>query len=138
MLKGGSWYLAGHVDGSVRTYRVARVLDCTALDDPVRASRRISISPPIGAHATERLEAEMHPNEATLRLSPFGVKLLDALSQPYVKARTQPRRDRRRGRLADRNDAGRQDAWHAATELLRLGAEAEVLEPATCAKRWPS
>ena len=39
VLKGGSWYLAGHVDGSVRTYRVARVLDCTALDDPDRASR---------------------------------------------------------------------------------------------------
>src|SRR5260370_13971953 len=32
-LKGGSWYLAGQVGGSVRTYRIARVLDCTALDD---------------------------------------------------------------------------------------------------------
>jgi Predicted transcriptional regulator len=33
VLKGGSWYLAGHVDGSVRTYRVARVLDCNVLEE---------------------------------------------------------------------------------------------------------
>ena len=33
VLKGGSWYLAGSVDGSVRTYRVARVLDCSVLDE---------------------------------------------------------------------------------------------------------
>jgi predicted DNA-binding transcriptional regulator YafY len=34
VLKGGSWYLAGSVDGSVRTYRVARILDCSVLDEP--------------------------------------------------------------------------------------------------------
>src|SRR5262249_26044939 len=37
VLKGGSWYLAGQVDNkagaSVRTYRVARILDCAVLDE---------------------------------------------------------------------------------------------------------
>src|SRR3954447_26185740 len=32
VLKGGSWNLAGQVDGSERTYRVARGLDCNVLD----------------------------------------------------------------------------------------------------------
>ncbi|MCA1431709.1 YafY family transcriptional regulator [Bradyrhizobium sp. BRP20] len=129
VLKGGSWYLAGQVDGSVRTYRVARVLDCTALGD--RFDRPAGFD--LAAHwraATLRLEAEMHPNVAIVRLSPFGVKLLDALSQPYVKARTQfeETADADGWRIA-RVPVGK-TSWHAAAELLRLGPEAEVLEPA--------
>jgi len=72
----------------------------------------------------------MHPNVAIVRLSPFGVKLLDALSQPYVRARTQIEEasDADGWRIA-RVPTGK-TSWHAAAELLRLGAEAEVLEPA--------
>ena len=77
-----------------------------------------------------RLESEMHPKYATVRLSPFGVKLLNALSQPYVRTRT---------RIEDNADAAGwriaivpigKTVWHAAAELLRLGAEAQVLAPA--------
>ena len=128
VLKSGNWYLAGQVDSSLRTYRVARILDCTVLPDTF--ARPIDFD--LGAYwraATERLEAEMHPRQATVRLSPFGVKLLDVLSQPYVKARLC---------LDDDADAsGWRTAtipvgttlWHAAAELLRLGPEAEVLAP---------
>jgi predicted DNA-binding transcriptional regulator YafY len=71
----------------------------------------------------------MHPREAVVRLSPLGIKLLHALSQPYVRARL---------RIADdANASGWRTAiipigttdWHAAAELLRLGPEAEVLAP---------
>lgn len=129
VLKGGNWYLAGQVDGSVRTYRVARVLDCTALDDSFDRPADFDLAAYWQA-ATLRLEAEMHPNVATVRLSPFGIKLLDALSQPYVKARTQleATTDADGWRIA-RVPIGK-TSWHAAAELLRLGPEAEVLEPA--------
>ena len=86
MLKGGSWYLAGHIDGSVRTYRVARVLDCNVLDEHFVRPADFDLAAYWQA-STIRLEAEMHPNIATVRLSPFGIKLLNALSQPYVKTR---------------------------------------------------
>ena len=128
VLKGGNWYLAGGIDGSVRTYRVARILDCAALPDSFARDDDFDLAAYWRA-ATDRLEAEMHPKEASVRLSPFGVKLLDALSQPYVKARL---------RIADDADAaGWRTAtipigatlWHAAAELLRLGPEAEVLAP---------
>lgn len=129
VLKGGGWYLAGQVDGSVRTYRVARVLDCSVLDE--RFARPPGFD--LAAHweaSTTRLEAEMHPHLATVRLSPMGIKLLNALSQPYVKSRT------RIEEIADDNGwriahvpIGK-TVWHAAAELLRLGAEAEVLAPA--------
>lgn len=128
VLKSGSWYLAGQVDGDVRTYRIARILDCKVLE------RHFGRPPDfdLGAYwraNTERLEAELHPNRATVRLSPRGVRLLEALSAPYVRAGTQ---------IADAaDDDGWRVAtipvgttvWHAAAELLRLGAEAEVLDP---------
>ncbi|CCE07881.1 conserved hypothetical protein [Bradyrhizobium sp. STM 3843] len=129
VLKSGSWYLAGQIDGTVRTYRVARILDCSARDE--------TFAPPsdfdLAAYwhtATERLEAELHPNEAKVRLSPRGVRLLEVVSQPYVRART---------RISETADADGwriatipigMTAWHAATELLRFGPDAEVLEPA--------
>ncbi|MGC2780985.1 MAG: YafY family protein [Bradyrhizobium sp.] len=128
VLKGGSWYLAGQVERSVRTYRVARVLDCTVTEETFARPPDFDLA----AHwraATERLEAELHPSEAKVKLSPFGVKLLEVVSQPYVKART---------RIGADSDAdGWRIAtipigtthWHAASELLRFGPEAEVLDP---------
>ena len=129
VLKGGSWYLAGQVDGSVRTYRVARILDCTVLERHFDRPTDFDLAAYWQA-ATLRLEAELHSNVATVRLSPLGVRLLDALSQPYVKTRT---------RVDEVSDADGwrialvpigKTVWHAAAELLRLGAEAEVLQPA--------
>src|SRR5436190_9062749 len=129
ILKAGSWYLAGSVDGSVRTYRVARILDCSVLEENFARPADFDLAAYWQA-ATLRLEAELHPNTVTVRLSPFGVKLLDIVSQPYVKARM---------RLEDTTDADGwriatlpvgKTVWHAVTELLRLGAEAEVLAPA--------
>lgn len=129
VLKGGSWYLAGQVDGTVRTYRVARVLDCTPLDDCFDRPADFDL-PAYWRAATLRMEADMHPNIAIVRLSPTGVKLLDALSQPYVKARTliDETADPGGWRVA-RIPTGK-TSWHSAAELLRLGPEAEVVEPA--------
>ena len=129
VLKGGNWYLAGHIDGSARTYRVARVLDCSVLDERFTRPAGFDLTAYWQA-ATMRLEAEMHPNTATVRLSPFGVKLLDALSQPYVKTRTRIEEnvDKDGWRIAH-VPIGK-TIWHAAAELLRLGPEAEVLAPA--------
>lgn len=129
VLKGGSWYLAGQVDGSVRTYRVARILDCSLREATFARPADFDLAAYWQA-ATERLEAEMHPSEAKVRLSPRGVRLLEVVSQPYVRART------RISDVAD-TDGWRiatipigTTAWHAATELLRFGPDAEVLEPA--------
>ncbi len=128
VLKAGSWYLAGNVDGSVRTYRVARILDCSVTDEHFARPRDFNLAAYWQA-ATVRLEAELHPNTVTVRLSPIGVKLLEVVSSPYVLSRMQ---------LADATDADGwriavlpvgKTPWHAATELLRFGAEAEVMEP---------
>ncbi|MBR0934040.1 YafY family protein [Bradyrhizobium jicamae] len=128
VLKGGGWYLAGRVDGSVRSYRVARVLDCAVLDEAFTRPDDFDLAAYWRA-SIARLEAELHPNQATVLLSPLGQKLFDALAHPYVKARL---------RVAEITGTDGwqvvtmpvgKTLWHAATELLRLGAEAEVLEP---------
>ena len=110
------------------------MLDCTALDDRFDRPADFDLAA-YRQDATLRLEAEMHPNVAIVRLSPFGVKLLDALTQPYVRARTQldETADADSWRIA-RVPTGK-TSWHAASELLRLGAEAEVLEPADLRER---
>ena len=111
VLKGGSWYLAGHVDGSTRTYRVARVLGLHALDAAFDASRRDSISPPIGRRIdgsgskprcirmSAIVAAVAVRREAARRAEP-----------PLCEGTHATGRDRRRGRLAHRKNAGRQDA----------------------------
>ncbi len=128
VLKAGAWYLAGHVDTDIRTYRVAHVLDCTVLDETFERPADFDLAAYWQA-ATRRLAVELHPHRATLRVSPLGVKLLAALSEPYVRAET---------RISEEADAigwrtailpvGRSPR-HAAVDLLRLGPEAEVLDP---------
>ena len=135
VLKGGSWYLAGQVDGSVRTYRVARVLDCTALDDRFDRPADFDLAAYWQA-ATLRLEAEMHPNVAIVRLSPFGVKLLDALSQPYVKARTQLKRPRMPTAGASPRVPTGKTSWHAAPNCCGSGPRPKCWSPPISARRW--
>ncbi|MDB6084233.1 MAG: transcriptional regulator, partial [Gammaproteobacteria bacterium] len=122
-----AWYLVGRVDGDARTYRIARMLDLEVLD------RRFERPEPFDLAAywqisTQRLEADLHRSQATVRLSPWGVKMLEAFTSPYVRAAT---------RVSTEVDA---DGWHTAVvpvgsirqacvELLRFGADGEVLEP---------
>lgn len=127
VLKGGAWYLAGAVDGSVRTYRVSRILELIALDEHFERPPDFDL-PSFWGESTARLEAELHPNVATLRVSPWGAKMLAATSAPYARSRLV---------LAE---TAREDGWreatipvgtprHAAYELLRLGPEVEVVGP---------
>ncbi|MEV0398203.1 helix-turn-helix transcriptional regulator [Polymorphospora rubra] len=128
VLKAGVWYLIGDRDGQVRTYRVASILDLTTLPE---ASTR-----PDGFHLAEfwrthveRYERTAHRISAVLRLSPHGVRTLPDL----LGAKTS------RLALASAEPADA-DGWcqvvlpiesvdHAATDLLKLGAHAQVLAP---------
>jgi predicted DNA-binding transcriptional regulator YafY len=134
VLKGGSWYLAGHVDDSVRTYRVARVLDCNVLDEHFVRPADFDLAAYWQA-STIRLEAEMHPNIATVRLSPFGIKLLNALSQPYVRTRT---------RIEEAADSGSRKCRSEKPCGTRqpsccvLARRRRCWRRPSCATRWPN
>jgi predicted DNA-binding transcriptional regulator YafY len=127
VLKGGAWYLVGRVETSIRTYRIARILNFADLGETFERPEAFDL-PAYWKASTDRLEAEVHPDRATLRLSPRGAKMLAALSQPFVRARIDygAEVDAAGWRIATL-PVGPLD--HAVVDLLRLGAEAEVLEP---------
>lgn len=126
VLKGGAWYLVGQVEGSVRTYRISRILGLEVLDE------RFTRPDPFDLEAywtdnTRRLDAELHPNEATLRLSPWGLKMMDTVLPAYVRAGASIGEPDESGwRMVTLPVASVRWASH---ELLRFGAEAEVLGP---------
>ncbi|MBR0666624.1 YafY family transcriptional regulator [Roseomonas hellenica] len=127
VLKSGAWYLAGQVEGSVRTYRIARILDLASLDGHFERPRDFDLAA-FWKATTERLDAELHPGTAKLRLSSLGVKLLAAFSSPYVRAgtRIEAAADADGWRIATLPIG---TLWEAVVDCLRLGAEAEVLDP---------
>ena len=127
VLKGSAWYLVGRTDDNARTYRVSRILSLLVLNETFERGEEFNLAA-FWNDTTERLEAELHPNLATVRLSPQGMKLLEAVSLPYVRARL------------TRHDDVDAEGWRTATvpvgslqqaaaEFLRLGADVVVIEP---------
>ena len=127
VLKGGAWYLVGQVGGDVRTYKVARILELVVLNHGFARPADFDLETYWRA-GTQRVEVDLHPGRATVRLSPWGVRMLGVLSSPYVRATTE---------IAREADA---EGWRVAVmpvgsirqacaDLLRFGVEIEVLGP---------
>ncbi|MEU7043409.1 WYL domain-containing protein [Streptomyces varsoviensis] len=127
VLKGGIWYLAARAEGSVRTYRVSRVLAADVLDEPFERPADFDLAD-YWQRSSRRLEDARFQGEALLRLSPRGLRLLPAqFGAAGVTA-------------ADAAGEPDGDGWVRVTlpveslpvavhDVLRLGVEAEVLGP---------
>lgn len=126
-VKGGLWYLVGAMGGSVRTYRVSSIQKLEILDETARRPAYFNLA----AYWNEwagAFEARLLGARARVRLSPEGRRILRAtssLAADHVEATA---------RLYG------PDGWveaelpfetpdYSARQLLRLGAEVEVLEP---------
>ena len=127
VLKAGVWYLVASVAGSAaRTYRVSQMQTLALTDEAFERPEGFELAAYWTAWARD-FETRLYRGEASLRLSPAGLKRLCAVSPEVDLA----------GRVAEAPDA---DGWtqvmlpmesldHAAGEILKLGAEAEVLAP---------
>ncbi|WP_296584939.1 YafY family protein [Xanthobacter sp.] len=126
VLKSGAWYLVGAVDSSVRTYRISRIRELEPLAERFEPPAGFDLAAWWG-QSTRRLEAEMYPNQATVRLSPLGLRMLEHVTPSFSRA----------GMVVGEPDAEGWrivtlrvgSLWEASSELMRFGAEAEVLEP---------
>ncbi|MGW1542168.1 helix-turn-helix transcriptional regulator [Streptomyces sp. NPDC002309] len=129
VLKSGVWYLVAAARTRIATYRVTQVLDATPTDERFDRPRDFDLS----AHWTSYLDefqARRYTGTATVRLSPRGRRRLpDNLPPEVVRAVESTAR------------AVGDDGWveaviptestaHACGELLRLGADVEVVGPA--------
>ncbi|GAA2074128.1 YafY family protein [Actinomadura alba] len=128
VLKAGSWYLVARCDEEIRTYRVSRVLEVEVLDDPFTRPAGFDLTA-FWESWSERFETGVYTGKAVIRFSPEAWRRLPHLVLPAT------------ARAAQEN-AGPPgpDGWvqtvipiesirHAHVEVLKFGADAEVLEP---------
>lgn len=127
VLKAGIWYMVARTEGEVRTFRLSNIQSLEVLDTTFSRPRRFDL-PKFWSVSTRRFETSMFRSTARLRVSPLGLRRLLAFSAPVAESAN---------RTATGPDA---DGWmrvtipidsaeDAAREVLRLGTEAEVLEP---------
>lgn len=135
VLKAGRWYLAAAQAGPAgeagraATYRVSQILELRPVDEHFERPADFDLARYWQAYLAD-FESRRHRGEAVIRLSPAGRDRARHLLEPAVS--------RAIGQTAGPPDAS---GWvravipiespaHAASDLLRLGADAEALEPA--------
>lgn len=127
VLKGGVWYLVAMSGKSIRTYRVAQMLDVAVTDEDFARPKKFDLAEH-WEQSSSAYEAGVYRAEAQVRISPAGLERLEALG-PHVAAAAADsagKPDRAgwvRCRLPLENfDLGVRD-------MLRLGDAVEVLGP---------
>ncbi len=129
VLKAGIWYLVAQKGGAFRTYRVGRISDAEVLDEPYARPPKFDL-PAWWARSAREYEVSAYRGSATIRLSPRGRSLLGLLG-PYVVqavAKTAGVPDEQ-GWI--RCTIPLESAEFGISELLRLGADVEVISPAS-------
>ncbi|MEV6369740.1 WYL domain-containing protein [Micromonospora musae] len=135
VLKAGRWYLVAAVDGEVRTYRVGAILELVTLDEPVHRPDGFDLARCWREHA-DRYEQGVYRAQARVRMTVAALELMPFVFPPAMSR-------------AARSAAGEPDAagWllttvpiesvkHGHIELLKLGAEVEVLDPPELRERF--
>lgn len=128
VLKGGEWYVVAASAKGTATYKVSNIRTVQDSRESFRRPPRFDL-PAYWNESIQRFEAGLYRGTAILRASPRGLKRLTYLSDAVAKAveRAEARADRRGWR---RVTIPIESVDHAAMELLRVGAECEVIAPA--------
>ncbi|MDX8037183.1 YafY family protein [Lentzea sp. BCCO 10_0856] len=121
VLKAGTWYFVG----SGRTYRVSRVLALEALPDTFERPRDFDLAR-YWAEWSEQFEARMYGERITVRMTRAGLGKTQYLLSGYQarvvrEAAPQP---------GDEFGFPTESTRHAVADLLKFGADVEVLAPA--------
>jgi predicted DNA-binding transcriptional regulator YafY len=127
VLKGGTWYAVASVDGDIRTYRVSSITDLEALEEEFERPGDFDLAA-FWKSSSERFLADLYRERAVVRLSPRGVHFAAALGPLAARV------------VKENVRAADDDEWirveipiesieHAPYDLLRLGADIEVVEP---------
>jgi predicted DNA-binding transcriptional regulator YafY len=128
VLKNGVWYLVGKVGADMRSYRVDRVTAVEPTGDTFERDPAFELASFWAARAAEFVR-QMLRDTITIRLSPDGVRMLRHVAetlavQDATAAAGEPDPD---GWIRTRLPVESVDV--AYSYLLRLGPDAEVLEP---------
>jgi predicted DNA-binding transcriptional regulator YafY len=133
VLKGGIWYLVAQRETGFRTFRLSQVLALTPLDEHFTRPADFDL-PKHWRDSTASFEREIYVGTARVRATKRGVGRLKDISQRV--------KDEIEAQALSFDDSGfatftvpiEEETW-AAREMTRVGAEVEVLEPATLRER---
>jgi predicted DNA-binding transcriptional regulator YafY len=128
VLKAGRWYLVAQSGERVTAYRVTNILDAEVLDGPVVRPEGFDLAK-FWQEWTERYERSVYTATATVRMTAGALDFMAFVFPPEM-ARVA------RASASAPDDGGFvtttvpiESVKHGHTELLKLGADAEVLSP---------
>lgn len=121
--KGSHWYLIGHLDDTVRTYKVARITAAERLDEPGTRPADFDLAAFWQASTAEfRNNLPQYP--ATLLVRTAALPRLKTLRFTRIHHQSEPDED---GWV--KVEADFETDWHARDSILSLGSQAKVLAP---------
>ncbi|AXO34507.1 helix-turn-helix transcriptional regulator [Micromonospora chalcea] len=135
VLKAGRWYLVGRCGEQVRTFRVGAVLDAEVTAERYERDDGFDLAA-YWREWTARYERDVYRDQARIRLTVAALEFMPYVFPPEMS----------RAARAAAGEPG-PDGWlettvpiesvrHAHAELLKLGAEVEVLAPAELRDRF--
>ena len=128
VLKAGVWYLVAAVKGQARTYRISNIRELAVLSAKAQRPARFDLAR-FWASWSRDFEARIFSERAVVKLSPLGRRSLGEISPVAAEAvEAQHRACKPAGWV--KAEIPIESVELAARQLLRLGAEVEVLEPA--------
>ncbi len=129
VLKAGRWYLVGRHRSRISNYRVSQILELAPLEEGFARPEDFDLTAHWQAYLAE-WDARRYTGTATVRLSARGVERFPDCVPPVVSqaaAATATPDPERPGWT--RAEIPTESIGHATGELLRLGADVEVLTP---------
>jgi predicted DNA-binding transcriptional regulator YafY len=133
VLKAGIWYLVAQVGEQPRTYRVSNIIDLAVTEQSFERPENFDLAR-FWVTSSRAFETSVYQASATLRLTARGLVRLDLLGSRVAEA------------AAASATPADSDGWisvtipiesteRAASDLIALGADAEVVEPAELRER---
>ncbi len=129
VLKAGRWYLVAATTTRTTAYRVSNILDAELLDEPATRPAGFDLAG-FWQEWTEQYEQSVYRGMATVRMTEAALDRMAYVFPPEMSrvARAEAGSPDETGWLVTRVPI--ESVRHGHIELLKLGAEAEVLEPA--------
>jgi predicted DNA-binding transcriptional regulator YafY len=127
VLKAGVWYLVAAVQGKTRTYRVSNIRSLEVLEAEFRRPTRFDLARHWQESARD-FETRLLSDRALIRLSPEGRRLLRD-NYPAAELAVAAKHTKARPAGWVKAEIPVEDVSQSARQLLRLGAEVEVLGP---------
>lgn len=133
VLKAGIWYLVARREAGFRTYRMSQIQALTPLEERFERPADFDL-PGHWQQATQSFEREVYVDVARVRATKVGVSRLKDISQRVKEAiEAQPLEFDAEGWAA--LDVPIEEERWASREMTRVGAEVEVLAPASLRER---